>query len=163
MTKPKSRPKPYADTKVGVDKSRTDISKLLEQHGVTAVQWTTTPPHRSILRFQFIHAGITMMVRLVVDPPRQGDPLQRGLRGDAADKHWKKQAMRLHRTLYWAVKSKLEVIESGLESPIDVWLPAIESGQQTFAERIVPNIADFAEADYSVGGILALPAATVTR
>jgi hypothetical protein len=155
------KPRPYSDTKVSVLKSRADIDKLLHDHGVTAVQWTTVG-ERSMLRFQFDHDGQPLMVRMLVDPSTQGDKPGRHLLANAQEAHWAREAKRLHRTLYWAIKSKLEVIDAGLESPLSVWLPAIESGASTFAERVEQQVHQFAQPDYSVGGVLALKASPKT-
>ena len=43
-----------------------------------------------------------------------------------ADAHWKRESQRLHRTLYWYVKSKLEAVVAGLEGRSQAWLPSIE-------------------------------------
>lgn len=154
MTTKKTRP--YHDTKVSVAKSRADVIKLLGDHGVKAVQWTTFGDS-SMLRFQFDHAGHTLMVRMTVDPERQGDRPLRHASTAQQTKHWTKEAKRLHRMLYWSIKSKIEVIEAGLETPLTVWLPAIESGAETFSERISNQVHEFASASPSLGGMLALP------
>ncbi|MGH1344368.1 MAG: hypothetical protein ACRBN8_22605 [Nannocystales bacterium] len=125
---------PYSDTKVSVAKSRADISKLLEKSGVGGVQWTTWPDGRSVLRFEVEDQGTRHMVRLTVDPETQGQPVRRTTRNK--DAHMKREANRLHRTLHWYVKSKLEAIEAGLEAPAQAWLPSIEGprGHTVFEE-----------------------------
>lgn len=159
---PKPKPKPYADTTVTVEKSRASLEKVLVGHGVSVVQWTKSRAgdvESSLLRFQFDHDGQPLTVRLIVDPMSQGDAPPRTATKVQVDKHWMRESMRLHRTLYWYVKAKIEAIEAGLESPLSVWLPAIESGTTTFAERVEQRVHEFANPAYSVGGLLALPEA----
>lgn len=155
----KKAPRPYSDTKVTVAKSRAEIAKLLDAHGVKAVQWTTFG-EASMLRFSFEHEGHAFMVRMLVDPERQGDKPPTYWTPAERERHWVDESKRLHRTMYWAIKSRLEVIEAGLESPLQVWLPAIESGTETFAERVAPRAAELAQPNPTLGGMLALPEAS---
>lgn len=139
MAKPKSRTKtgrPYADTTVSVLKSRADIDKVLHKHGVENTQWTTGAGDITMLRFIFEHDGVPYTVRYTVDPRTQGRPYEEWNNRRSSEQHWKREAMVLHRVLYFAVKSNLEVVESGLLDPIAVWLPQIEAGQKTVRERI---------------------------
>jgi hypothetical protein len=157
MAKPKAPVIPYANTTTSVAKSKHDIDKLLAKYGVTELQWTTSG-NASCLRFQFKHDGRVLNVRFMVDPGRQGIPWKGGMKRNR-DAHAEHESMRLHRTLYWCIKSKLEAIESGLETPLSVWLPAIESaGGATVAEVIDLHIDQLA-APGGLNQMLALPPA----
>lgn len=129
--RPKPRPpKPYHDTTVSVNKSRSDIANLLEKWGVQNTQWTTMG-NTTTLRFQFEHEDRTYNARLAIDPKVQGTPFEarrrrQGSRAANEEYHWAAENRRLHRTLYWYVKSKIEAIDSGLETPTQAWLAAIE-------------------------------------
>jgi hypothetical protein len=154
--KKQETPKPYSDTTVRVEKSRADIEGLLKSYGVTRTQWTNIDDS-SILRFEIDVDGTALMVRLVVDPKRHGSKPSSFLDVKKTEKHWERESMRLHRSLFHAVKAKLDTIASGLESPLSAWLPSIESGGQTVGERAASQIGNFALPDRTMGGFLSLP------
>jgi len=122
---------PYSDTTVSVVKSQADIQKCLAKRGIGGVQWTSWPNGRTILRFELEMGDTVHMVRLTVDPEEQGKPFKyspraRGNGAQQLEKHMFQESRRLHRTLYWYVKAKLEAVEAGLEEPAQAWLAAIE-------------------------------------
>ena len=148
--------KPYANTTVTVNKSRSEIAMLLEKHGVMAVQWTTVGAS-SLLRFQFDYENRSFFVRFVVDPERQGTTWKWSPRGPNKETHLKRQACRLHRVLYFAVKSKLEVIESGLQTPFVVWLPQIEAGGSTVSGQLDAHVDQLSGPKATLPSFLSLP------
>ena len=150
---------PYEGTKVTIPKSRMDIDSVLTKHGVTAVQWTTIDG-ASLLRFQFDHEGQSFFVRFVVDPRRQGVKFDRWKHRRTEQEHLAAEARRLHRVLFFAVKSRLELVESGLETPFGVWLPQLETGDgRTVLEQLTEHRTSLASPKASVAQMLALPSA----
>lgn len=124
-------------------------------------QWTTLGP-KTALRFQFDHEDHCYTARLVVDPEGMGEPYKNNTRvkGNLAEKrkkHWDKESKRLHRTLYWYVKSKLEAIAAGLETPTQAWLAAIEGPSgNTIYDDLERKLKKLKAADLNT--VLALPA-----
>jgi len=139
--KTRTHKRPYEDTSVSVVKSRADIDGVLHKHGVENTQWTTGTGNITLLRFIFEYEGASYTVRYLVDPRRQGKKWERFSTRMTEERHWEKEAMMLHRVLHFAVKSNLEVIESGLMDPVAVWLPQIEAGERTVRERIEADIS----------------------
>lgn len=158
---------PYADTGVSIEKSRHDISGLLARRGVGGVQWTTWPDGKSVLRFEFEADGRTYMARLHIDPKGQGRPFKwsyraRTNRQTQEEKHREQEARRLHRTLYWYVKSKLEAIEAGLETPTQAWLAAIEGPRgHTIFQELEHGLRSMVAGDFT--SVPALPPAPEER
>ncbi len=158
MAKTQSGKRPYEGTKVPIPKSRMDIEVVLSKHGVTAIQWTTIDD-ASVLRFQFTHEGHSFYVRLVVDPRRQGAKYDCLKHRRSKDEHYAAEARRLNRVLYFGVKSKLELVEAGLETPFSVWLPQLETGDgRTVVEQLLEHRARLSTPKASVAELLALPA-----
>jgi len=146
--------KPYHDTKVSILKSRSDIGALLEKWGVESVQWTTHGPNTA-LRFQFDFDEQTYTARLMVDPVEMGQPYKHNNRGkgkleERRKKHVDQESRRLHRTLHWYVKSKLEAIDAGLETPTQAWLAAIEGPRgHTIYQEIQTKLPSLKAGDFS--------------
>lgn len=147
--------RPYAGTKVTVGKSRAAITALLEKWGVEDVQWTQRG-HKSMLRFIFVHNEESYTVRLVVDPEAMGDRYVEYEPRVTRERHYEREAMRLHRVMYFAVKSKIECIEAGLEEPRQVWMYALETTNGTTVyQELEKNLHQLQEA--KPNGLLALP------
>lgn len=153
-----TKKRPYADTRVSVMKSRADTEAVLRKHGVTATQWTTHGD-KSCLRFQFEHKGRVHTVRYVIDPRTQGEEYEPWSKR-TENEHWEREARILHRVLFHAVKSNLEVLSTGLLDPISVWLPQIEAGVHTVRERVEMNLELLTDPGATLGSLIALPAVT---
>lgn len=151
---------PYEDTNVAVEKSKADIMGLLDKEGVLGVQWTMIGP-RTVLRFEVVIEEEPYMVQLIVDPEKSGRPFKYSSRSKKSAKeqqkgHVAQESKRLHRTLWWYVKSKFEAVASGLESPMSAWLPIIEGPRgKTIAQEMAPKMKSLSS---GVDGMLkALP------
>lgn len=159
-----SKPRAYSDTTVSTQKSRADIDKLLTKWGVDGVQWTTLKGERSVVRFQIEHNGAPLMIRLAVDPPAMAPEEQ----PEWADEDWEpnpkkaaKEARRLHRMLFWYIKSLLEAVDAGILAVDQAFLSHIEGSKgKTVYEVVGEQLQAMVE-----GGSnrLALPAAKRKR
>jgi len=137
--RPKSPSLPYDDTKVTADKSRAEITSMLEQRGLD-VEWTTGSGGRSRLRFKVSEA----MVCFVIDPMAQSPepPRTRGKATVDVDVYYERHAKRLHRTLFWGLKSRFEMLDAGLETESEVWIGHVEIGNvgYTIGHRLGPTL-----------------------
>jgi hypothetical protein len=147
----------YADTTVTVAKSRSEMQRLLESHGIRTVQITSNGDATAV-RFQFEWETVKHTVRLVVDPERQGQPYPRSSQR-TRQAHQEREARRLHRVLFFWVKSQLEAIATGLLSPVEIWLPQIEAGERTVYEQLTAHREALNVPGANLPSILALPPA----
>lgn len=133
---------PYEDTSVSVTRSRSKTTELLDRFGVIGIQWTTIG-HTSVLRFAFEHEGRTLAIRLVVNPEKMGREWKYDSRV-TEERHLEKESKRLHQAMHWYIKAKLVAIESGLEGPVQAWLPSIEGDDgNTVIEAMRPHMDRF--------------------
>lgn len=154
-------PLPYDDTKTSVAKSRHDVEVLLGKWGVDSIQWTTLGL-KSMLRFQFSDGDNLYNAKILVDPETQGRRWKKYGKGHSkrSEKaHYEHESKRLHRMLYWYVKSKIEAVQSGLETPAQAWLAAIEGPRgHTLYDELKDRIREIEAGDVST--IPMLPAAS---
>jgi hypothetical protein len=148
--------KPYEKTQVTVDKSRSEISKILVAGWkVRGVSWEEDLDlGRTILRFRWRPEGQgpegELVVRLVLSPQKGRIKSRAKLE---AEKEREREVRRLHRVAMWWLKAMSEAVEAGLLTREEVLLPWVETPRgQTVSEMLLPRLADVS------GGRLALGA-----
>ncbi len=120
--------KAYENTKVTVSKTRGEIGKLLDNAGTTGTQWTDThDPHMGtrldVLRFSWHFEGAEYVVRLQITST---DPQER---------------RRLHRALFWYLKSCFEAVAGGIAHMGQLFLPFLETRTGlTVSEHMLPKL-----------------------
>ena len=134
---------PYSNTKIAPEQTKADIEKLLKEHGVKDIQWTT---YQSKTTLQFIWRvtvkGVEREIAFCFAPPN----IQVGRRLYNPHAYRTEKVQMLHepaayRILWWYLKAKLEAVQFGLEtlekefmSHILVSLP--DGSSVTFGERL---------------------------
>lgn len=104
---------PYKDTKVGWHKTKGQIDQLLNDYGVTGVQWTTYKGEES-LKF-IVEAevkGVKREIGIEVSPPLIFVKRRTPRRGLVQTRNRNQE----YRLLYWWLKSKLESVIFGLST-----------------------------------------------
>lgn len=147
----------YADTRVTVDKSREQISKIVAATWkATGMQWEDEfATGSSVLRFRWkpdATKGDEVVVRLRLDvtphPSRHASTKQR-------DERRTTERKRLHRVAFWWLKAMAEAIDAGLLQRETCLLAWVETPRgSTIGEMLLPNVALVSS------GRLALPASS---
>lgn len=162
-------PKAYSDTKVSVDKSRADIGALLRKRGASAIMWLDEPDH-SVLRFRWTRADLAFVARFDIIPTEPDGKAIRSLVAnsrkinratDARDALLERDQKRLHRVLFWYLKSIFEAEDAGLlkaEEAILGWLEAPDG--QRVADKIIPQLGAHGG---DLGRVLQLPPGSDVR
>lgn len=152
-------------TSVPIAKSRTEIDKLLKEHGVLGVQWTDN--HKDgITKLGFVieHAGAHHMVRFVIrtlpDAVLMKDcHLSSGRYRERAAWLVRERDQR-NRQAYRVVLGKLRndfaMVHAGLATMVEVFLPFVQNTDgRSLAEVVVPELPAFfggASAQRLLGG-----------
>lgn len=160
--------KAYKDTEVSVDRSRASIGELLRKRGANAIAWIDQPGIGATLRFQWGRGDLVFTARFDLKIPideaairhldrrrRQGGhpPLPRA---EAVERVTEKDARRLHRVLFWHVKSIFEAEEAGLLTAEEAFLGWLEAPDgQCLKDKLIPQLG--AQAG-DLGRVLQLPA-----
>ncbi len=134
-----------ADTEVPINRSRSEIDKLLSQWGCDRIQWTDDfAMGCTTLRFQAVFDDVHCTARLELHLPPDDvvgqrfarTPTQAQLAG-AREQHWRA----LHRVLLLTIKAQLNAVEAGLLTAVEAFLPHLEDSQgRTVAQLAVPHL-----------------------
>lgn len=148
----KSSKLPYYNTTISQEQTKAEMEKLLKDHGIKDIQWTT---YKGQTELKFLHRiqikGVEREIGFVFRPPiiliprRQYDSkFNRYVKVNVPH-----DAMS-YRLLWWYLKAKLEAVEYGLEtvekefmSHILVSLP--DGSQSTIGENFI-GVIDSANA-----------------
>ena len=109
---------PYANTKIAPEQTKAEIEKLLKDHGIMDIQWTTYQGE-STLKFLFrvTIKGVEKEVMFAFRPPMiQMKKKQYSRQNYRYEKIIMDNAPVSYRLLYWYLKSKLEAVQFGLET-----------------------------------------------
>ena len=143
----------YAEqTSVSVDRSRTEIERILERYGADAFMYGTDQG-KAVIQFRAENRLLKFVIRYPAQTEVALTPTGRPKRDqDAAHQQ---ERRRLWRALALYIKAKLEAVESGIVLFDEVFMPHIVLPDgDTMAEKYVPQIAQA----YSDGKVpLALP------
>ena len=104
---------PYEDTRVAVEKSQTEIRKMLTGFDVLVCRFTSFPSH-ALLEFVRESEGQQTPYRVTITPKVKGEPTPTS---------WGRAERQVWRVAYWWLKSKLEAIEFGLVEFEEEMLP----------------------------------------
>lgn len=133
-----------ANTSVPVEKSRSEIEKLIERYGAERFQYGWDKD-RAVIQF-FTQSRA---IRFELPLPDKSDerftltPSTRKKRSDSeALKHWEQACRQIWRALVLLIKAKLEAVESGIVSFEEEFLAHIvdPSSNKRFAEVAIPAI-----------------------
>ena len=131
----------YKDTSVPVERSQNNIRVLLYKYGASGVQFTEDWKQRKVsVRFIHMFKEQTYQVRI-----EAGVPQVPWSRSKAAQAKRQGQAERqIWRGLFWAIKSRMESIDFGIESFVEAFLAHFEDPKtgRTIAEYLVPALAE---------------------
>jgi hypothetical protein len=137
---------PYKGSEITRGKSYGEIIGLLEQHGITAYQFTKNLEGVDVLAFplKIKHRDreVSFMVKLTV--PRLQYPVKRG-RGYNAVTTMTYLEKESWRVFWWYLKSKLEAIEFGISDEVREFLPDIyhklPSGEEVSLSDLIKDNA----------------------
>lgn len=103
---------PYADTTVGIEKSKEEINKLLKKFGCHGIQWTWLD-NSETLRFlhDFEFNGVKKGIAFEISIPDIGVH-----RGRGYNKIFTRNDKQSYRVVLYIIKSKLTAIETGVET-----------------------------------------------
>lgn len=133
----------YRDTKVGVDKSRGDIAKLLARvwlaRGLSWEDDLDTGASTLRFRWKLPDGDEAIVVRLRLTP----DPARVKIRNaDERERLRQRESKRLHRVAFWWLKAMAEAVEAGLltrEAVVLPWVEATATGE-TVSDLLVPRL-----------------------
>ncbi len=140
-------------TTVSVDRSRTEIERILQRYGATSFVYGWEES-KAMIGFKAHKKAIRFLLPL--PNPEEFERSRRGARTKQARERLCEQAMRQKwRALTLAIKAKLEMVETGITSFEEEFLAHIVlPNGQTVAEWAVPQLSKI-----DVGSMpLALPA-----
>lgn len=135
----------YAEqTQVPVDRSKSEIERLLQRYGATEIAsgWKA---EKALIQFRMNER----IIRFVLPLPAVGDftqtPSGRRRRAGtgAVTSAWEQACRQRWRALALSIKSKLESAESGIEEFETAFMgQVVMPNGRTIAEQILPTIAD---------------------
>jgi len=139
----------YRDTEVPTERSQSHIRDLLYKYGASGIQFTESLFDQKIqMRFAYQvqengQAKVTYFVRIQAEVPEM--PPQDRRTTAAMRKH--DQIVRAGwRAIYWALKSRMESIDYGIETFEEAFLAHFEAGVDdkgrsvTIGERVIPRL-----------------------
>jgi len=137
--------KSYSDTSVSVERTQSQLGKLLEKHNALGYQFTSDLAGGQFqLRFQLEtevdNNRLKVMVQLSIPRGEEGADQRANMRA-----------------LYWFLKSQLEAIEFGIVKAADVFLPFIEITLPSGATGTIKDAIKPAMKNITGGGLLQLP------
>lgn len=130
------------DTSVPVDRSRSEIERLIGRYGATATAFMNSPG-RSLIIFEAKKRRVVFELPLPHLSDKQFDYDGRQHRRTAAErlKAWEQACRQRWRALALVIKAKLEAVESGITSFEDEFLAHIMMPDgQTVGAHVKPGI-----------------------
>lgn len=148
----------YKGTDVSVERTQSAIRNLLEKYGASGLQFTEEMNRQLTLRFGYelerdaARHRYMVCIRAEVPPARTRDRYGYTLGEKSMATERRTNLMAAWRALYWALKSRLESIEYGIETFEEAFLSHFELPDgSTIAEVLLPQLRE---------GRLALPEQT---
>lgn len=142
-----------ASTTVSVEKSKSEIERLLSRYGASAFAsgWAE---NRAVIQFEAQGRRIRFTLPLPDKNERRFTMSQRGLRSvDVAQKEWEQSCRQSWRALALVIKAKLEAVEAKITEFQDEFLAHIVLPDgQTVADHVKPKI----KMAYETGNMLPL-------
>lgn len=133
------------DTKVPVEKTRSDIERMLARFGATHIGYMTGPKEAQIV---FTAKDRHILFKLPL--PDRNDPVWtqhatssgRSVSAATAENRWEQACRSNWRALWLCIKAKLEAVEIGITTFEDEFLAHIVMpGGETVADIVRPRIA----------------------
>lgn len=107
---------PYSHTTIAPERTKADIEKLLREHGISDIQWTTYQG-KTTLKFiwKLTVKGIQKEIMFEFSPP-QIPAIKKSWTGNRYEKVHVNLEATSYRLLWHYLKNKLEAVRWGLES-----------------------------------------------
>jgi hypothetical protein len=136
----------YAEgTSVPVERSRGELSRILERHGASDFMTGEVDGKAQVL---FKHGDRRIRFQVPLD---QGEPVKK-LTPARLEASYQQERRRLWRALVLTVKARFEAVESGVETLEQAFLAhVVVNGGKTFGELAIPELDSGARA---VAGLL---------
>jgi len=144
-------PRRYAqNTATPIARSRGEITKLLQDWGATAIQWTDEfEADKCTLRFMWKHDDTEYLARISIGLPGRDELEEEAWHGGLKRVHEGKlkklmsgRGKQEHRLLLLWIKAALNAVDAGMVSAEAIFLPFFEDQQgNTVAEIAVPKLA----------------------
>ncbi len=119
----------YSSTKVPVEKSQSDLRKLLRGYGAEGYQFgEVTREGTTYASIEFAHEGYVVRMRVPHKEPDLNELRQRAKRArtktleDLYEESQDQEARRIWRVLYWNLKSRMEAYEEGIETFLQAFM-----------------------------------------
>jgi len=109
---------PYANTKIAPEETKAEIEKLLHEHGITDIQWTTYQGETTLkFLYKVTIKGVEKEVMFAFKPPiihmKKKQYSRQNYRYETITMD---NAPVSYRLLFWYLKAKLEAVQFGLET-----------------------------------------------
>jgi hypothetical protein len=119
----------YETTTVPVEKSQSDLRKLLRGYGAEGYQFgEVTRAGTTWASVQFAHEGYMVRMRVPLKPPDTEELRKRAKRArtktleNLYEEATDQEARRVWRVLYWNLKSRMEAVEEEVETFLEAFL-----------------------------------------
>lgn len=119
----------YETTKVAVEKSQSEIRKLLRGYGAEGYRFgEDTQAGMTWASVEFVNQGYMVRMRVPLKPPEM-EPLRKRAKNartktleDIYEEAMDQEARRIWRVLFWNLKSRMEAVEEGVETFLEAFL-----------------------------------------
>ena len=134
----------YAEnTSVPVDRSKTEIERVLARYGATGFGYGTMPT-RAVIAFEANHRHVRFVLPMpdATAPEFRTTPTGRSRKAESVNEAFEQEVRRRWRALALAIKAKLEVVETGIAEFEDEFMAHIVLPDgKTVSEHTRPMIA----------------------
>lgn len=149
-----------ANTKVPIEKSRSEVQKLLRDRGATRTVFADDELHgQSVIQFE----AKGRVVKFVLNMPKysskefQTDSRGRGRSGSASAKLWETACRQRWRALLLCLKGKFEAIDGGISVFDNEFLAHIVvDGGSTVGDCVIPRLDAIRSGEVSSGQVAGL-------
>jgi hypothetical protein len=110
---------PYSSSKTDPDRTQMEINKLLQQYGVSGIQWTTDFQHNKVslgFTVETEFDGVKRLVGIKFEPQPFAVKRKTWNPKGYYETVWAANWGQTFRMLYWQLKAKLEAVSYGLTS-----------------------------------------------
>ncbi|WP_108665137.1 hypothetical protein [Euzebya rosea] len=119
----------YENTSVAVDKSQSEIRRILRKHGADTFQFGEADIQGTRwAALEFVLDATRVRMRVPMSQPDEKAikaKLSRArskTRADFEGEHYEQEERRIWRVLYWSIKARMESVEEGVETFHEAWL-----------------------------------------
>lgn len=120
----------YESTSVSVEKSQSEIRRLLATHGCERFAFgEDNGTGRTWAIMEFAHAGLLVRIRVALKPPDEGEIARKARRSrtrspsEVAFEANEQEARRIWRVIAWNLKARMVAVDEGVETFAQAFLP----------------------------------------